>query len=134
MFLCKGFSLFDHGDILCLTLGIFFFRLVLSFLCSPLFDLGDFLFQTSAVLCLTLEIFFFRLVLSFLCSPLFDLGDFLFQTCPLIPLQSDHDPDNGRKILTCYLLPQLGEDDGPSDSGKLVRLKGLHQILSSLQH
>ncbi|XP_022315458.2 uncharacterized protein LOC111119530 isoform X3 [Crassostrea virginica] len=40
------------------------------------------------------------------------------QTCPLIPLQSDHDPDNGRKILTCYLLPQLGEDDGPSDSGQ----------------
>lgn len=42
---------------------------------------------------------------------------FLFQTCPLIPLQSDHDPDNGRKFLTCYLLPQLGSDDKPNDSG-----------------
>ncbi|XP_061166210.1 uncharacterized protein LOC133175097 isoform X3 [Saccostrea echinata] len=40
------------------------------------------------------------------------------QTCPLIPLQSDHDPDNGRKILTCYLLPQLGDDDRPCDSGQ----------------
>ncbi|XP_048764128.2 uncharacterized protein LOC125672077 isoform X4 [Ostrea edulis] len=40
------------------------------------------------------------------------------QTCPLIPLQSDHDPDNGRKFLTCYLLPQLGDVDGPNDSGQ----------------
>ncbi|GFR86841.1 leucine-rich repeat-containing protein 7 [Elysia marginata] len=28
------------------------------------------------------------------------------QTRPLIPLQSEHEPDTGRKILTCYLLPQ----------------------------
>ncbi|XP_062567169.1 uncharacterized protein LOC134229396 isoform X5 [Saccostrea cucullata] len=40
------------------------------------------------------------------------------QTCPLIPLQSDHEPDNGRKILTCYLLPQLGDEDRPCDSGQ----------------
>ena len=28
------------------------------------------------------------------------------QTRPLITLQSDIDPESGRKILTCYLLPQ----------------------------
>ncbi|KAJ8306778.1 hypothetical protein KUTeg_015669 [Tegillarca granosa] len=36
------------------------------------------------------------------------------QTRPLVPLQSDHDPDTGRKILTCYLLPQT-EPDGSGD-------------------
>lgn len=51
---------------------------------------------------------------------------FLFQTCPLIPLQSDHDPDNGRKFLTCYLLPQLGDDEGPNDSGTPLNLKKLN--------
>ncbi|PVD23056.1 hypothetical protein C0Q70_16318 [Pomacea canaliculata] len=44
------------------------------------------------------------------------------QTRPLIPLQSDYEPETGRKILTCYLLPQGGsenddnEGDGDSDS------------------
>ncbi|CAG5135228.1 unnamed protein product, partial [Candidula unifasciata] len=28
------------------------------------------------------------------------------QTRPLIPLQSEYEPETGRKILTCYLLPQ----------------------------
>ena len=38
------------------------------------------------------------------------------QTRPLVPLQSDHEPDTGRKILTCYLLPQRP----PQDSGGLT--------------
>ncbi|XP_052775673.1 leucine-rich repeat-containing protein 7-like isoform X2 [Mya arenaria] len=36
------------------------------------------------------------------------------QTRPLVPLQSDHEPVTGRKILTCYLLPQRP----PQDSGE----------------
>ncbi|KAL3868446.1 hypothetical protein ACJMK2_041253 [Sinanodonta woodiana] len=43
------------------------------------------------------------------------------QTRPLIPLQSEYDHDTGRKILTCYLLPQgpprdNGEVGGDTDS------------------
>ncbi|KAK3596963.1 hypothetical protein CHS0354_033621 [Potamilus streckersoni] len=43
------------------------------------------------------------------------------QTRPLIPLQSEYDHDTGRKILTCYLLPQgppldTGEVNGDTDS------------------
>ena len=37
----------------------------------------------------------------------------VFQTRPLISLQSEHEQDTGRKILTCYLLPQ----GPPQDSG-----------------
>ncbi|XP_076440955.1 uncharacterized protein LOC143280209 isoform X2 [Babylonia areolata] len=33
------------------------------------------------------------------------------QTRPLIPLQSDYEADTGRKILTCYLLPQGHHSD-----------------------
>ncbi|CAC5368119.1 Protein lap1,Leucine-rich repeat-containing protein 7,Protein lap4,Protein scribble homolog,Leucine-rich repeat-containing protein 1,Erbin [Mytilus coruscus] len=39
------------------------------------------------------------------------------QTRPLVPLQSDHDPDTGRKILTCYLLPQEPNTDNGGDHG-----------------
>ncbi|XP_041357782.1 erbin-like [Gigantopelta aegis] len=40
------------------------------------------------------------------------------QTRPLITLQSDIDPDNGRKILTCYLLPQGPlQDNGGGEGG-----------------
>ncbi|RUS74107.1 hypothetical protein EGW08_018138 [Elysia chlorotica] len=41
------------------------------------------------------------------------------QTRPLIPLQSEHEPDTGRKILTCYLLPQgeLQPNDERDPSG-----------------
>ncbi|KAL4237050.1 Leucine-rich repeat-containing protein [Mactra antiquata] len=43
------------------------------------------------------------------------------QTRPLIPLQSEHEHDTGRKILTCYLLPQRqlqesGDHGGDTDS------------------
>ncbi|XP_050403943.2 erbin isoform X1 [Patella vulgata] len=43
------------------------------------------------------------------------------QTKPLIPLQSEHEAETGRKILTCYLLPQQpgnyqDERDGDTDS------------------
>ncbi|XP_052255764.1 leucine-rich repeat-containing protein 7-like isoform X2 [Dreissena polymorpha] len=42
------------------------------------------------------------------------------QTRPLVPLQSEHEPDTGRKILTCYLLPQRPAQDsgegGDTDS------------------
>ncbi|XP_053395537.1 leucine-rich repeat-containing protein 7-like isoform X4 [Mercenaria mercenaria] len=43
------------------------------------------------------------------------------QTRPLITLQSEHEPDTGRKILTCYLLPQRplqdsGDHGGDTDS------------------
>ncbi|XP_070194314.1 leucine-rich repeat-containing protein 7-like isoform X2 [Littorina saxatilis] len=38
------------------------------------------------------------------------------QTRPLIPLQSDYEPDTGRKFLTCYLLPQ-GQNSDNDDNG-----------------
>ncbi|KAL8581407.1 hypothetical protein ACOMHN_004292 [Nucella lapillus] len=38
------------------------------------------------------------------------------QTRPLIPLQSDYEVDTGRKILTCYLLPQ-GNNSDNDDTG-----------------
>ncbi|KAK3089436.1 hypothetical protein FSP39_003580 [Pinctada imbricata] len=38
------------------------------------------------------------------------------QTRPLVPLQSDHDQDTGRKILTCYLLPQEPQQDSGEDN------------------
>lgn len=39
------------------------------------------------------------------------------QTRPLIPLQSDYEPDTGRKILTCYLLPQGQNSDNDENLG-----------------
>nr|KAG5714135.1 hypothetical protein BaRGS_020463 [Batillaria attramentaria] len=39
------------------------------------------------------------------------------QTRPLIPLQSEYEPDTGRKILTCYLLPQGQHSDNDEHGG-----------------
>ncbi|XP_076307079.1 uncharacterized protein LOC143223255 isoform X2 [Tachypleus tridentatus] len=38
------------------------------------------------------------------------------QTKPLVPLQSDIDPDTGQRILTCFLLPQVPLEE-PRDHG-----------------
>lgn len=42
------------------------------------------------------------------------------QNKPLIPLQSDVDPETGQKVLTCFLLPQLPFDNVNESSPKKI--------------